>query len=129
MEKFMFVLVCIVAISAMTMIMLVIFAVLKVASEKDDDYELTERIKFQTREGLIRRDDENSVRMERCEPHTGGMEQDSRDTKGDAVLKNSQVPVGCRKGADNTTAEEPRQVGIRREVCSQAEEKERDSAV
>ena len=56
MEKFAYFCICFVAIMALVMIVLVIIAVLKVASERDDEHDLTERIKFQAREGLIDRD-------------------------------------------------------------------------
>lgn len=56
MEKFAYFCICFVAIMALVMITLVIVAVLKVASERDDEHDLTERIKFQAREGLIDRD-------------------------------------------------------------------------
>lgn len=55
MEKFMYALICIVAITALAMIIMVIVAVLKVASQQDDDYELSERISFQAKEGLRNR--------------------------------------------------------------------------
>lgn len=58
MERFMYVLICIVAISALAMIIMVIVAVLKVASQQDDDYELSERISFQAKEGLRNRGNE-----------------------------------------------------------------------
>ena len=56
MEKFAYFCICFVAIMALVMIVLVIIAVLKVASERDDEHDLTERIKFQAKEGLIDRD-------------------------------------------------------------------------
>ena len=56
MEKFAYFCICFVAVAALVMIIMVIIAVLKVSSEQDDAHDLTERIKFQAREGLIDRD-------------------------------------------------------------------------
>lgn len=71
MENLMYALVCIVAVSAFAMIIMVIIAVLKVASQQDDEYELTERIKFQAREGLISRDEANDDYLPTACPDTG----------------------------------------------------------
>lgn len=107
MEKFMFLLVCVVAIAALAMIMLVILAVLKVASERDDEHDLSERIKFHAQEGLIERDDRTeTIHMEGRDTHSGRMEQDCRNTEGDALFKASQVPVGGRAGSDRADSEE-----------------------
>ena len=60
MEKAAYILVCIAAIIVIVLIVMVIIAVLKVASQQDDDYEMTERIKFQAREGLRNRGNETA---------------------------------------------------------------------
>lgn len=58
MEKAAYILVCIAAIIVIALIVMVIIAVLKVASDKDDEYEMTERINFEAREGLRNRGNE-----------------------------------------------------------------------
>ncbi len=58
MEKAAYILICIAAIIVIVLVVMVIIAVLKVASQQDDDYELTERIKFQAGEGLRNRGNE-----------------------------------------------------------------------
>lgn len=83
MEKFMYALICIVAITALAMIIMVIVAVLKVASQQDDDYELTERIKFQAKEGLISRDEANDDYLQGRDTHAEGVGNDHGHTPGD----------------------------------------------
>lgn len=107
MEKFAYFSICFVAIAALAMIILVIIAVLKVASERDDEHDLTERIRFHAQEGLIERDDRTeTIHMEGRDTHSGRMEQDCRDTEGDALLKVSKIPVGSRAGSDRADSEE-----------------------
>lgn len=107
MEKFAYFCICFVAIMALVMIVLVIIAVLKVASERDDEHDLSERIKFHAQEGLIERDDRTeTIHMEGRDTHSGRMEQDCRNTEGDALFKASQVPVGGRAGSDRADSEE-----------------------
>ena len=84
MENLMYALVCIVAVSAFAMIIMVIIAVLKVASQQDDEYELTERIKFQAREGLIERDElTDRDNLQRRDPHDKGVGDYNRAEPGD----------------------------------------------
>lgn len=84
MEKFMYALICIVAITALAMIIMVIVAVLKVASQQDDDYELTERIKFQAQEGMIKRDEQTAINnLQRRDTHAEGVGSDHGHKPGD----------------------------------------------
>lgn len=83
MEKAMVILVYVVGIATLVLITIIIIAVLKVAADNDKDYELSERIKFQAKEGLIRRgneaddaDDDNK----RSDENIKGMGEDNRDS-------------------------------------------------
>ena len=104
MEKFAYFCICFVAIVALAMIIMVIIPVLKVSSEQDDAHDLTERIKFQAREGLITRDEQSEeVRMEGRGTHSGGVEQNCRDSEEDVILSDRKVSVGNIEGADRTS--------------------------
>lgn len=118
MEQVAYFLVCLVAVVALAMIVLVIVSVLKVSSDQDDEYELTERIKFQAQEGLIKRDEytREDLSMQRRGTHTEGMVEDNRDTSRYTADSDSHIQVATGEGADQSTGQAVCQKGAGREI-------------
>lgn len=107
MERFAYILVCIVAIAALAMIMMVIIAVLKVSSEQDGAYDMTERIKFQAREGLRQRDEyTNEVYIERRDAHDERVGREGRHGPGYSPDKSESISLASGKGAHPEAEEE-----------------------
>lgn len=93
MERFAYIMVCIAAIAVLAMVIMVVAAVLKVSSEQDDAYDMTERIKFQAQEGLRQRDEYTTeeVYAQRRDAHDCGVVEENRHIAGDAQDEDMQV--------------------------------------